>query len=64
MRIWVKDMPKTEPHPGHSKHLCAMVEANGLTDKMKPLIKNAKYVCVCCGRAAAKAENLCSPELL
>ena len=55
---------KTEPHPGHEKHLCKMVEDKGVTDEIKALIKNPKYVCSCCGRAAAKQENLCSPEPL
>ncbi len=57
-------MTQTEPHPGHEHHLCAIVEATGLTKEMKPLIKNAKYVCTCCARAAAKKENLCEPESL
>ena len=55
---------KKEPHPGHEKHLCKMVEDKGVTDEIKALIKNPKYVCSCCGRAAAKQENLCSPESL
>jgi hypothetical protein len=41
-----------------------MVEEEVPTEKLKPLVKNAKYICSCCGRAAAKAENLCSPEAL
>jgi hypothetical protein len=57
-------MTKTEPHPGHEKHLCVMVEEKGLTEEIKGLIKNANYVCSCCGRAAANKENLCSPEPL
>jgi len=57
-------LAKAKLHAGHEKHLFAMVEAKGLTEKMKPLVKNAKHVCICCGRAAAKAENLCSPEPL
>ena len=57
-------MSKAQPHPGHDKHLCKMVEAKTPTEKLKPLVKNAKYICKGCGRAAAKAENLCSPEPL
>jgi hypothetical protein len=57
-------MKKTEPHPGHDKHLCAMIEESGLTQQMKHLINNSKYVCTCCGRAAVKEENLCAPEPL
>ena len=41
-----------------------MVEEKGLTENMKPLIKNGKYVCTCCARVAAKAENICDPEPL
>jgi len=57
-------MTNVKPHTGHENHLCAMVEDEGLTKEMLPLIKNAKYVCICCGRSAAKAENLCSPEAI
>lgn len=57
-------MTRIEPHAGHEHHLCAMVEDAGLTEEMRPLIKNAKYVCTCCARAAAKKENLCEPEAL
>jgi len=55
-------MTRTKPHTGHEMHLCAMVEENGLSENMKPLVKNAEYVCMCCGRAAKSCENLCSPE--
>ena len=58
------EMTRTKPHTGHEHHLCAMVEDVGLTKEMKPLIKNAKYVCTCCARVAAKEENLCEPEPL
>jgi hypothetical protein len=30
----------------------------------KKYVRNAKFVCRNCGRAAAKAENLCDPEEL
>jgi len=52
------------PHPGHEKHLCKMVEDNIPIEKIKPLVKDAKYICTCCKRVAAKAENLCAPEPL
>ncbi len=57
-------MTKEKPHTGHENHLCAMVEDKGLTKEMKPLVKNAKYVCMCCGRVAANKANICSPESL
>jgi len=57
-------MTREKPHTGHENHLCAMIEDKGLTKEMKPLVKNAKYVCTCCGRVAAKKANICSPESL
>ena len=57
-------MTREKPHTGHENHLCAMVEDKGLTKEMKPLVKNAKYVCICCGRVAANKANICSPESL
>jgi hypothetical protein len=48
--------------PGHEKHLCKMVVGDQADiEEIKPLVRNAKYICTSCGRAAAKAENLCSP---
>jgi hypothetical protein len=32
--------------------------------QLKPLVKNAKFICRDCGRAAASAKNLCSPKKL
>ena len=57
-------MKKPEPHPGHENHLCKMIEESGLTPQIKALIENPKYVCSCCGRAAANEDNLCAPEPL
>jgi len=57
-------MSKAQPHPGHEKHLCKMAEDKTQIEKLKPLVKNPKYICKDCGRAAAKAENLCTPEPL
>jgi len=48
--------------PGHEKHLCKMVVGDQADiETIKPLVRNAKYICGTCGRAAAKAENLCNP---
>jgi hypothetical protein len=41
-----------------------MVEDKVPMEKIKPLVKNAKYICKGCMRTAAKSENLCSPEPL
>jgi len=57
-------LSKSMPHPGHEKHLCKMVEDKTPMEKIKPLVKDAKYICKGCKRVAAKAENLCAPEPL
>jgi len=47
---------------GHENHLCKMVVGDQVEiETIKPLVRNAKYICGTCGRAAAKAENLCNP---
>ena len=48
----------TKSHTGHSQHLCDLA-ANRKMDRVAELAKGAKYVCHICGRAAAKAANLC-----
>ncbi len=55
------------PHPEHDMHLCYLqnlgyVESN-LTS-YKSLVKDPKYVCKGCGRAAGSEKNLCKPEKL
>ena len=47
-------------HSGHGKHLCQLVSQRKM-DQVAGLSKGAKYVCHICGRAAAKASNLCEP---
>jgi len=51
----------TEKCEGHEKHMCDLSKAGKMAE-VKKLAKDAKYVCVACGRAAARAENLCKPE--
>ena len=55
------------PHPGHNKHLCYLNNI-GLQlsnpKEYKALIKDAKFMCKLCGRAAASGENLCKPAKL
>jgi len=41
-----------------------MVEDKVPIEKIKPLVKDAKYICKACMRTAVKAENLCAPEKL
>jgi len=47
-------------HTGHSKHLCSLVARREM-NTVATLAKGANYVCHICGRAAAKATNLCEP---
>ena len=47
-------------HKGHANHLCELTSKRQM-DKVGRLAKNAQYVCHICGRAAAKASNLCEP---
>ena len=49
------------PHLGHSKHLCDMAKKGADLQTVKNLVKDAKFICKKCGRAAAKEENLCEP---
>ncbi len=56
---------RAQPHLGHGKHLCHLVEDMGIgIDEYKKLIRNAKFLCKKCGRVAAKEENLCEPTKL
>ena len=59
--------PLTEPHPGHEAHLC-MAENIGFVERnlqsFKEFVRNPQYICKKCGRAAARAENLCEAEPL
>ena len=54
--------PDKMPHIGHQKHLCYLAESGESTlEEVKALVKDAKFVCKVCGRAAATEENLCEP---
>lgn len=52
------------PHSGHNKHLCYLINM-GIQDRdpsgLKKIVREARYVCKKCGRAAAKPRNLCKP---
>ncbi|WP_455277682.1 hypothetical protein [[Eubacterium] cellulosolvens] len=52
------------PHPGHEKHLCKIWSDTYNVDEVIPLVKDAKFICKVCGRAAANQENLCDPAPL
>ena len=50
------------PHIGHKMHLCELAERGETSmERFKLLVKNSRFICRSCGRAAAKEENLCDP---
>ncbi|MDJ0829010.1 MAG: hypothetical protein QNI92_04100 [Desulfobacterales bacterium] len=57
----------SQPHPGHEAHLC-MAESVGFVknnlESYKEFVRNPKFVCKKCGRAAASDSNLCQPDPL
>ena len=55
------DTSMADKCPGHEKHMCELTKGKKI-DEVKKLARNAQYVCVACGRAAAKAGNLCKAE--
>jgi hypothetical protein len=59
-------MAKIEmPHADHEKHLCLLKNVGYVKrhlDDYKALVRDAKYVCRKCGRAAARKKNLCKPD--
>ena len=57
-------MSQCLPCRGHENHLCQLVEKKIDLEKMKKLVKDARYICKNCGRAAAGETSLCAPEKL
>jgi len=58
-------MHEHKTHEGpHEDKLCAMTCCPGRINlnELKPLVKDAKFICQECGRGAAKPENLCAPQ--
>ena len=48
-------------HTDHDRHLCSLVaEGVDLAD-YKGLVREPRYICRVCGRAAASEKNLCDP---
>jgi len=56
----VREHALFKAHGGHADHLCELTSKR-MMDRVATLSKNAKYVCHICGRAAARAANLCEP---
>ena len=59
-KMVVKEHKLFENHTGHTKHLCDLVAKRKMAEVAR-LSRGARYVCHICGRAAAKASNLCEP---
>jgi hypothetical protein len=59
-KMVVREHKLFEKHTGHSKHLCDLVAKRKMAEVAR-LARGAKYVCHICGRASAKAANLCEP---
>lgn len=54
--------PEPAPHIGHQFHLCVMCESGGCSlEQVRELVKDPKFLCKKCGRAAVHEENLCEP---
>ena len=48
-------------HTGHDRHLCSLVAEGVDLSEFKELVRNPKFICRICGRAASREENLCDP---
>ena len=59
-KMTVQEHKLMKSHGGHANHLCELTSKRQM-DKVGRLAKNAQYVCHICGRAAAKAANVCEP---
>ncbi|MCW4041326.1 MAG: hypothetical protein NWE83_11330 [Candidatus Bathyarchaeota archaeon] len=53
------------PHIGHGEHICHLVEYSEATlTEIKNLVRDARWICRTCGRAAKNMENVCDPVYL
>ena len=53
-------IPLSDNHPNHEQHLCSIVGKRKMKTAAR-LAKDAKYICLICGRSANKEKNLCWP---
>ena len=57
----LKNKPSlSDNHPHHERHLCSLVEKRKMKTVAR-LAKDAKYVCLICGRSSKSEKNLCWP---
>jgi hypothetical protein len=50
------------PHIGHRLHLCEIVAEGSLSlDQVKSIVRDPKFICRSCGRAAVDELHLCDP---
>jgi len=52
--------PLSKKHTGHANHICELVRKRDM-QKVANMVRDSKYICIICGRTAAKEENLCLP---
>ena len=50
----------SDNHPHHEKHLCSLVDKRKMKTVAR-LTKDAKYLCLLCGRSSKSEDNLCWP---
>lgn len=44
--------------------LCRAVKDGAKPKQLRPLVRDARYICEKCGRAAASKKSLCAPKPL
>jgi hypothetical protein len=55
-------MPLYEtPHRDHKKHLCSLVAEGIDLEDYRMHVRNPRFLCRVCGRAAAEESSLCDP---
>jgi hypothetical protein len=59
-------MAEAEACADHSQKMCNMTCCPCHLDleKLKPLVRNPKFICKACGRVAADEKNICDPDPL